>query len=92
MEQYVTFVTGAIVGSLFGLMLGYMIWNRKRSDGDALSKLTWTQVIGALLLSAYLFTPNPDTAISLALIALVPSEAVGLGVAKGLEKSRKARK
>lgn len=87
MEQYLTTISGFIIGGIVGVIVGFTI-GAKRDKSDQINSLTWTQVIGSALTAGYLISGEPDPTIMLALIALIPSETIGLGIARAVEKRR----
>lgn len=87
MEQHLTTISGFIIGGIVGVIVGFSIGTH-RSKSDQINSLTWTQIIGSSLTAGYLMTGDPDPTIMLALIALIPSETIGLGIARAVEKRK----
>lgn len=78
-------LTGTLIGILAGLVIGYVIWHRNRSENAALGELRWSQLIGSVLAVVSLAVGASDT-VTIALIALIPAENVAMGLAKRAEK------
>lgn len=87
MEQSLTIISGFIIGGIVGVIVGFSIGAR-RKQSDQITSLTWTQIIGSALTAGYLISGEPDPTIMLALIALIPSETIGLGIARAVEKRK----
>lgn len=71
---------GAVIGMLIGIMIGWIIRSRTDDLHTALDDLKWSQLIGACGLVLCLLLKAPE-AVTIAVIALIPSETVALEIA-----------
>lgn len=72
---------GGIVGFTAGLIIGYVIWSRHKNEMMMLGELKWSQLVASLLVMVCLLIKAPET-VTIALIALIPAEAVALSLAR----------
>lgn len=72
---------GILVGTLAGLLIGYLIWARTKDSDAALGKLTWTMLIGTVITLICIFSKAPDL-VTMGAMAMIPAEAVGAGIGK----------
>lgn len=75
-----SFLAGLIIGSIAGLIVGWLIWQRNDSHSGAMQDLRWTQIIGAAMAAVALIISAPES-VTIAFIALIPAENVALGIA-----------
>ena len=76
----ISLLAGLIIGSVAGLILGWLVWYRSHNHGDAMQDLRWTQIIGAAMAAVALVISAPES-VTIAFIALIPAENVALGIA-----------
>lgn len=72
---------GAIIGTIAGLLIGYVIWSRHKNEMMMLGELKWSQLVASLLVMVCLLIKAPET-VTIALIALIPAEAVAISLAR----------
>lgn len=76
---------GALIGTVTGLFIGYIIWSRHKNEAAIFGELKWSQLIASTLVVMCLLMRASD-AVTIALVALIPAEAVAISLAKRAEK------
>lgn len=86
------FLIGVAAGFILGLLVGFHIWHKRRTNKDGEKRLTQIQMVGICIFILYIASPlvnlpKPDSVIAIAILSLVAGENIGVAFAKLLEKT-----